>query len=190
MQCRCVHNFGTCKKNASAKYRLPTNFAAKHVLEPEVDRKLALRSRIPFASTGGVHKSGSHSLLRFDSQNIYQIRREKINASARRLLAAALLERYPQLCRIKIMFTLLPINRFVSTTTNSMKRLVNWIPLKIRVRSRNTPPHLTLHMRVTLLSRLLQHLHTHTHTYTLTYIHTHTCIHTHTHTYTPYHHQQ
>jgi len=31
-------------------------------------------------------------------------------------------------------------NRFVSTTKKSMKCVVNWIPLRIRVRSRNTQP--------------------------------------------------
>ena len=38
-------------------------------------------------------------------------------------------ERWPQVCRVKIKFTLLLIIGFVSTTTNSMKCLVNWIPL-------------------------------------------------------------
>jgi len=33
-------------------------------------------------------------------------------------------------------------NRFVSTTTNSMKCLVNWNPLRIRIRLKNTQPHL------------------------------------------------
>jgi len=36
----------------------------------------------------------------------------------------------------------LPTNRFVSTTKNSMKCVVNWIPLRIRIRSRNTQTHL------------------------------------------------
>ena len=36
----------------------------------------------------------------------------------------------------------MPTNRFVSTTKKSMKCVVIWIPLKIRVRSRNTQPHL------------------------------------------------
>jgi len=36
----------------------------------------------------------------------------------------------------------LPTNRFVSTTKKSMKCGVNWISIKIRVRSRNTQPHL------------------------------------------------
>jgi len=37
---------------------------------------------------------------------------------------------------------LLLTNCFASTTTNSMKCLVNWIPLRIRVRLRNTQPYL------------------------------------------------
>jgi len=53
---------------------------------------------------------------------------EKINAGARRLISAALLERWPQICRINHVTKLLT-NRFVPTTTNSMKCVVNWIPL-------------------------------------------------------------
>ena len=34
------------------------------------------------------------------------------------------------------------VNRNSSTTKISMKCIVNWIPLRIRVRSRNTQPHL------------------------------------------------
>jgi len=52
------------------------------------------------------------------------------------------LERWPQVCCVKITFTKVPTNRFVSTTKISMKYVVNWIPLRIRVRSRNTQPHL------------------------------------------------
>ena len=63
---------------------------------------------------------------------------------ARRLLSAGLLERWPQVCRVKITFTKLPTNRFVSTTKLSMKYVVNWIPLRICVRSRNTQPHLNI----------------------------------------------
>jgi len=60
--------------------------------------------------------------------------RKKTNAGARRLLPAAImLERWPHVCRVKITFTVLPTNRFVFTTTNSMKCLVNWIPLRIRI---------------------------------------------------------
>jgi len=58
-------------------------------------------------------------------------------------LSAAPLERWPQVCRVKIMCTELPANRFVSTTKISMKYVVNWIPLRIRVRSRYTQPNPT-----------------------------------------------
>jgi len=54
-----------------------------------------------------------------------------------------MLERWPHVRRVKITFTSLPMNCFVSTRTNSMKCLVNWIPLRIRVRSENTSSHLT-----------------------------------------------
>jgi len=60
----------------------------------------------------------------------------------RRLLSTALLERWPQVCRVKITCTKLPTNRFVFTTKNSMKYVVNWIPLRIHVHSRNTQPHI------------------------------------------------
>ena len=49
-------------------------------------------------------------------------------------------ERCPQVCRVKIMFELLPTICFVSTTTNSMKYLVNWIPLNTQVFFENTQP--------------------------------------------------
>jgi len=62
--------------------------------------------------------------------------------SAWRLLAADMLERKPQVCLVKNTFTLLLTNCFVSTTMNSMKCFVNWIPLRIHVCSRNTQPHL------------------------------------------------
>ena len=58
------------------------------------------------------------------------------------MLPAALLERWPQVCRVKITCTKLPTNRFVSTTKIPMKYVVNWIPLRIRVRSRNSDPHI------------------------------------------------
>jgi len=55
-----------------------------------------------------------------------------------------LLERWPQVCRVKFTFTKLSTNRFVSPTKKSMKCVVNWIPLRIRARSRNTQPHLNI----------------------------------------------
>ena len=67
---------------------------------------------------------------------------EKHNASARRLLPATLLERWPQVCRVRIMFESLPNNWFVSrkTVTNWMKCFVNRIPLNTHVRWNKTQP--------------------------------------------------
>jgi len=47
-------------------------------------------------------------------------------------------ESWPHVCCLKITFTVLSTNRFVSTSTNSMKCLANWIPLRICVPSRST----------------------------------------------------
>jgi len=58
------------------------------------------------------------------------------NYFARRSLPADVLEPWSQVCRIKITFTLPPTDRFVSATMNSMKCLVNWIPLRICVRGK------------------------------------------------------
>jgi len=73
---------------------------------------------------------------------------EKYFPSSRRLLSAALLELWLHVCRVKITFTVLSMNCFVSTTKNSMKSVVNWIPLRIRVRARNTQHHLKLGLGV------------------------------------------
>jgi len=58
------------------------------------------------------------------------------------------IERWQHVCRVKITFKLLQTtgNWSVCTKTNSMKCLVNWLQLRIRVRSRNTQlePHLKL----------------------------------------------
>ena len=43
-------------------------------------------------------------------------------------------EHWPQVCRVKITFDLLLTICFVSTTTNSMKCVVNWIPLNTHFR--------------------------------------------------------
>ena len=55
-----------------------------------------------------------------------------------------MLERWPQVSRTCIMVGFLPTNWFVSTQTNPIKCTVNWIPLKIRVRSRNTQPYINV----------------------------------------------
>ena len=66
------------------------------------------------------------------------VRENVILMLAGRLPPAAVSERWPQVCRVKITFELLPTNWFVSTKTNSMKCFVNWIPLNTHVRSHQT----------------------------------------------------
>jgi len=94
-----------------------------------------------FASPEVVHRPRSDSLLHFGVRNILQIRMEK------KMLALGVC--FAQTCTsagrmlaVEITRTLLMTNSFVSTTKNSMKCLVNWIALRICVRSRNTQPHL------------------------------------------------
>ena len=104
----------------------------------KIRRKSALCSCLCFASTEVMHRSRSDSPLQVDIVNTHQIRTEKQHASARRLLPATLLERWPQICRFKITFELLLNNWFVSTKTNSMKCFVNWIPANSHVHSNKT----------------------------------------------------
>jgi len=126
-KCRTESNLGLCTTSGLAKrMRLRGSiFRLKNLFGRKFFRQSVLRSGILFASLEIVHRPESDCPLHFDSQNLYQIRMEKINASARCLLPTALLECSPQVCRVKITFKLLPTNRFVSTTTSSMKCLVN-----------------------------------------------------------------
>ena len=125
----------TKNRSAMPKPILP---ASKRILFPTSP----LRIGSPNAYTEVVHRFRSRSPLHFDIRNIQQIRSQKQFVSTQCLLFAALLERWPQVCRDKVTFTKLPTNRFVSTIKNSMKCVVNWIQLRIRIRSRNTQPHL------------------------------------------------
>jgi len=56
-------------------------------------------------------------------------------------------ERWPHVCHVNTSITLLSTNCCVSTTTNSKKCLVNWIPQRIHVRSKNVQLHLRLGFR-------------------------------------------
>jgi len=49
-------------------------------------------------------------------------------------------QRWPQVCRLNITFEILRAICFVSTTTNSMKCVLNWIPLNTHVGFENTQP--------------------------------------------------
>jgi len=93
-----------------------------------------------FANTKVMHRPRSDFSLYFDIKNIYQISTEKHDASALCLLPATLFERWQQVCRVKITLEVLPNKSFVSTRTNSMKCIVNWIPANLHVCSNKPQP--------------------------------------------------
>jgi len=95
-----------------------------------------LHSSSLFASTQQIHKSRSQPPLPFDMS---KFARENCFLALGVCFPQPLLERRPHVCCVKITIT---IRMNCYTITNSMKCLVNWIPLRIFVRSRNTQPHL------------------------------------------------
>jgi len=106
------------------------DFRFKNVFGHRIRQKSALRSLILFASTEVMHRPRSDFPLHFDVKKIYKIR----------WLSTTLLERWPQVCRIKITFSeLLPNNWFVSTKTNSMTCFVNQITARTFVRTKSNP---------------------------------------------------
>jgi len=143
-QCRGDRDLSLCTTSVLAFGEPQRNgkIWGKNVFRRRKNRILPLRCGSPNASTEVVHRLRSWSPLHFDIRNIWQIRSENLFSSARRLLCAALLERWPQVCRVKIRWTKIPTNRLVSKTKISMKCVVNWIPLRICLFSRNTQPHL------------------------------------------------
>ena len=87
------------------------------------NRNLALRSGSLFISTQKVHKPKSQSQLHFEVRKFWQIRSSKYFPIAWHWLPADMLERWLHVCRsrVKITFTIPLKNRFIFTTTNSMK---------------------------------------------------------------------
>jgi len=110
------------------EFRGKTCFARRKI------RHLKLRIGSFFASTEVVQRPRSQSPLHVDIGTYSKFAR-KNNFLA---LGVCFPERWPQVCRVKITLTKLLTNRFVSTTKHSIKYVVNWIPLRIRVRSINT----------------------------------------------------
>ena len=102
-------------------------------------RKSPVRSGSLFTSTTTVHRPP----LQFDTRNIQQIYKEKYEKA----LGVCFPQPCSKVCRVKIPFTVPPTHCYVSTTKISKKCVVNWIPLKIRVRSRNTQTHLNASRR-------------------------------------------
>ena len=96
----------------------------------------ALCGRILFTSIAIIHTPRSDFPPHVDIQNIYQIRAETYNASARRLLPATLLERWLQACGVTITFDFLRTTSFVSTKTNWMKSFVNSIMIALNSHDR------------------------------------------------------
>jgi len=115
-----------------------------NVFGRRICRKAALRSGILLASPELMHRPRSDSSLHFDTKIIYQMRTEKQNASARRLLATTM--RWPQVCRVKITFELLLTVCFVSSTTNSMKCLVTGFHWIRKIFSTNSNPTVRQHL--------------------------------------------
>ena len=105
-KCRGKSDLGLCMSLVVAKrMRLRSaNFRFKNMFDRRICQKSALRSRIFFESIEFMHRPRSDSFLHFEIKNTYQIRSEKENARAQRLLPATLLERWPQVYRVKMMF--------------------------------------------------------------------------------------
>jgi len=80
------------------------DFRLKNVFGRKICQNLPMRSGILFTSIEVVHRPKSKSLLHFCIRNLWQIHTEKHFPSAPRLLPAALIERWLQVCRVKIKF--------------------------------------------------------------------------------------
>jgi len=128
---RSVHFLHTCEKRITVQWRLPK----KNVFRPQEKSEFGIAQRFSICK---YSKSASVSSTFWYWKHIANLLGKIIS---RCLLPADKLELWPHVCRVKSTFTLLLTNRFVSraTTANSTKCLVNWIPLRICVRSRNIP---------------------------------------------------
>jgi len=117
-KCRGEWDLGLCTTSLLAN-RMPSRLGKFWpILQPNTffNRKSPPRIGILTAITEVVQRPRSDCTLHFDLCNIWQIRMEKLNSSARRLLPATMLESWTQTT-----FELLLTNFF---KTNSMKCLV------------------------------------------------------------------
>ena len=111
---------GLCMTSGLAK-TIPLRSAdLRRILRPNTFKnwKSALRSGILFASPEVMHRPRTNSPLHFNFGNLQQIGTGKQNASARRLHAAAMHERWPQVCLFKMTFQWLLTLCCVSTAKN------------------------------------------------------------------------
>jgi len=112
-----MHNFGTCEKRTAAQWQNPIFPVSKHVF-----------------FFGSRHCA---AVLQMQVLKLYT----DLDLN---LLYILILGTYSKFAWKNnfLAFTELLTNRFVSTTKNSMKCVVNWILLRICDRSRNTQPHI------------------------------------------------
>ena len=134
-----MHNFGTCVWRAAAQWQNSIFLRRNTFFGGRRHFALVLQTQVPKLCT-----ALDLSLLYILILGTYSkfARKNKFLALGVCFPHRALFERWPQVCRVKIMFTKLLTTCFVSTTKKLMKCAVNWIPLRIRFRSRNTQPHL------------------------------------------------
>jgi len=140
-KCRGKSDLCLCMTSGFKK-RMPLGSADfRWILRPNTFKKWksTLPRGILFLNPEVMHRPRSDSPLHSDIRKIQQVRTGKWIACARCLLAATMPERWPQACRVKNTFELLLTIFFVSTTTNSMKCLINWITLHTHVRFEQNP---------------------------------------------------
>jgi len=91
------------------------HFWFKNVFGRRIRWKPALHSRIFLANTEVMHRPRSDSSLHFDIKNTYQLDDSCGKIKCQRSVFAPVLERWPQVCRVKMTFKLLRTNWFFST---------------------------------------------------------------------------
>ena len=138
LRSRSLHILCTCEKRTAAQCQIQILPAG----ETSFSLNLAKRSGSLFASTQKVNRFKYQSPLHFDIGNIWQICLENNSPSARCLLPADMHERWPHRLPRQDHIYITNDELFRFHKKNSIKCIVNWVPLRVRVRSRNTQPHL------------------------------------------------
>jgi len=108
---------------------------------PSASRRFAASrcSRILFASPEAMHRPRSDSPLHIDIKNMNQMRTQNKMLTLGVCFPRTLLERWPQVCHVKITLELLRTTSFVCKD-KFMKCLVKWIPANMHVRSNQSQP--------------------------------------------------
>ena len=141
-----MSDFGTCKENTAAQFRLPTTVATNYVFKIGSRHCAAAFSWQVPKSCIDLDPTLLYILI-LRTRTMYQIRTEKWNASARRLLQTTLLDNVRMFAASRSCLNYHRTNRFVSTRTNSIKCFVSWIPMHTHVRANKTQLCLKAHER-------------------------------------------